>query len=179
MTVRINDNGAIVRDPGGVAVAVAVNADAASQEFLRTLNSGTLPAIVPLTPAELEYMMSMAAVDSRANANLALVYDTVSRAEGDLHACNAWLGWVCFGWRRGSALSTPPNGAGETPDSETSPREVGVDCSWLVTRDQWAMRSVTASDAFPPAISVHPFSPDESIQRCRQRVSWFDDAMTQ
>ena len=31
--------------------------------------------------------------------------------------------------------------AGETPDSVTSPGEVGIDCRWLVTRDQWAMRS--------------------------------------
>lgn len=31
--------------------------------------------------------------------------------------------------------------AGETPDTVTSPGEVGIDCRWLVTRDQWAMRS--------------------------------------
>lgn len=87
MTVRIGDNGAIVRDPDGVAAAVAVNADAdaASSEFLRTLNGGTLPAVVALTAPELDYMMNMAAVDSRANANLTHVYDTVLRAEGDLH----------------------------------------------------------------------------------------------
>jgi inosine-uridine nucleoside N-ribohydrolase len=91
MTVRIDDDGSIVRDTDGVAVAVAVNADAdaASEEFLRTLNNGTLPAVVPLTPVELDYMMSMAAVDSRGNANLAHVYDTVSRAEGDLHVVAA------------------------------------------------------------------------------------------
>jgi RimJ/RimL family protein N-acetyltransferase len=29
----------------------------------------------------------------------------------------------------------------ETPDSVTSPGEVGVDCRWLITRDQWAGRS--------------------------------------
>ena len=91
MTVRIDDNGAIVRDPSGVAVTVAVNADAdaASQEFLRTLNSGTLPDIVPLTTAELDYMMTMAAIDSRSNATLAHVYDTVAQAEGDLHVVAA------------------------------------------------------------------------------------------
>ncbi len=32
--------------------------------------------------------------------------------------------------------------AGETPDSVTSPGEVGVDCRWLITRDQWAARPV-------------------------------------
>lgn len=91
MTVRIDDDGAIVRDPDGVAVAVAVNADAdaASQEFLRTLNNGTLPAVVPLTAAELDYMMSMAAIDSRANANIAHAYDTVSLSGGDLRIMGA------------------------------------------------------------------------------------------
>ena len=91
MTVRIDDNGAVVRDPNGTAVAVAVNADAdtASAEFLRTLNGGTLPDVVPLTAAELDYMTSMAAIDSRSNANLAHVYDTVARAEGDLHVVAA------------------------------------------------------------------------------------------
>jgi inosine-uridine nucleoside N-ribohydrolase len=87
MKVKIDDNGAIARDPNGIAVAVAVNADAdaASEEFLRTLNGGTLPAVVPLTAAELGYMMSMAAIDSRSNANLAHVYDRVARAQGDPH----------------------------------------------------------------------------------------------
>jgi pyrimidine-specific ribonucleoside hydrolase len=91
MTVRIDDDGAILRDADGVAVAVAVNADAdaASAEFLRTLNGGTLPDVVPLTDAELDYMMSMAAIDSRSNATLAHVYDTVGRAEGDLHVVAA------------------------------------------------------------------------------------------
>lgn len=85
MTVRIDDTGAIVRDPNGVAVAVAVNADAdaASAEFLRRLNGGTLADIVPLTPAELDYLMEMAGLDSRANAALAHVYDTVGRTDGD------------------------------------------------------------------------------------------------
>jgi inosine-uridine nucleoside N-ribohydrolase len=91
MTVRIDDNGAIVRDTDGVAVTVAVNADAdaASAEFLRTLNGGTLPAVVPLTAAELDYMMNMAAIDSRSNATLARVYATIARAEGDLHVVAA------------------------------------------------------------------------------------------
>ncbi|MDO8363673.1 MAG: nucleoside hydrolase [Actinomycetota bacterium] len=91
MTVRIDDNGAIVRDPDGVAVAVAVNADAdaAAQEFLRMLNGGTLPDVVPLTPAELDYMVTLAGIDSRSNATLAHAYDTVSRAEGDPHAVAA------------------------------------------------------------------------------------------
>lgn len=86
MKVRIDDNGAIVRDPSGVAVAVAVNADSetASAEYLRTLNDGTLPAVVPLTPAEHDYMASMGGIDSRASAALAHVYDTVAQADGDL-----------------------------------------------------------------------------------------------
>ena len=33
--------------------------------------------------------------------------------------------------------------AEETSDSVTSPSEVGVDCRWLVTRQQWATRSAT------------------------------------
>ncbi len=91
MTVTIDDDGAIVRDPDGVAVAVAINADAdaASQEFLRTLNGGTLPDVGPLTVAELDYMMTMAGIDSRSNATIAHVYDTVARTEGGPHAVAA------------------------------------------------------------------------------------------
>ena len=80
MTVSIDDDGATLIDPGGVAVDVAVraDADAAAREFLRTLNGGSLPEVVPLTSAELDYMVTMAAIDSRANAALSDVYDSLS-----------------------------------------------------------------------------------------------------
>ncbi len=86
MTVTIGDDGAVTRDPGGTSVwvAVAVDADAASQEFLRTLNGGAVPEVVPLTPGELDYMLTMAGIDSRTNAALADVFGNVQPTDVDL-----------------------------------------------------------------------------------------------
>lgn len=85
MSVSIDDAGATLVDPEGVAVDVAVSADtdAASQEFLRTLNGGTLPDVVPLTEAELDYMVTVGAIDSKANAALSDVYGSLAPDDGD------------------------------------------------------------------------------------------------
>ncbi len=83
MTVRIDDDGAIVQDPDGGAVLVAISADtdAASEEFLRTLNNGTLPEVVPLTATELDYMAEMGGIDSRLNAALSRAYEAIEQAD--------------------------------------------------------------------------------------------------
>lgn len=80
MTVSVDDDGATLVDPEGVTVDVAVraDADAASHEFLRTLNGGILPDVVPLTSAELDYMVTMGAIDSNVNAALSDVFDSLS-----------------------------------------------------------------------------------------------------
>ena len=82
MTVRIDDDGAVVRDPAGVTVDVALTADsdAATEEFLRTLNGGSLPAVVPLTPAEVDYMIAMNNSDARANVAFDRAYDSIETA---------------------------------------------------------------------------------------------------
>ena len=84
MSVSVDDDGATLVDPDGVTVEVAVSADAdaASKEFLRTLNGGTLPDVVPLTANELAYMVTMGAIDSSVNAALSDVFDSLS-PEGD------------------------------------------------------------------------------------------------
>ena len=85
MTVRIDDDGAVVRDPAGFAVDVAVdaNADAAIEEFLRTLNGGTLLAIERLNPVELDYMIAMNNADSRSSIALSDAYDTLANPDAD------------------------------------------------------------------------------------------------
>lgn len=85
MTVRIDDDGAIVRDPTGYAVDVAIDADsvAATEEFLRTLNGGTLSAVVRLAPAELAYMIAMNNADGQVNVALSRIFDLVATAKTD------------------------------------------------------------------------------------------------
>lgn len=85
MKVRIDDDGAVVRDPSGFAVDVAVdaNANAAIEEFLRTLNGGTLEAIVRLNPVELDYMIAMNNADSRSSIALGDAYDSLANPDSD------------------------------------------------------------------------------------------------
>ncbi|MEO5975468.1 MAG: nucleoside hydrolase [Ilumatobacteraceae bacterium] len=70
-SVRVDDDGAIVIDPNGVTINVAIHADpqTATEEFLRTLNGGLLAAIVPLTPSELDYMIAMNEADGHLSLN--------------------------------------------------------------------------------------------------------------
>lgn len=76
MTVRVGDDGAVVRDPTATIVSVAVATDptVATDEFLRTLNDGALPALPPLSVTELEYFVDVAGADSNANAALGRAY---------------------------------------------------------------------------------------------------------
>jgi len=85
MTVRIDDDGAVVRDPDGFPVEVAVSADtdAATQEFLDTLNGSPVSPAVPLTPAELEYFVTMGGADSNASASFSRLYGGFGTTEVD------------------------------------------------------------------------------------------------
>lgn len=85
MTVRIDDDGAVVRDPAGYVVDVAVDANAgtAIEEFLRTLNGGTLAAIERLNPTELDYMIAMNNADSRSRIALGIAFDLVETTGTD------------------------------------------------------------------------------------------------
>ncbi|MEO8363927.1 MAG: nucleoside hydrolase [Ilumatobacteraceae bacterium] len=85
MTVKINNDGAVVRDPAGYVVDVAVdaNANAAIDEFLRTLNGGTLAEIVRLNPVELDYMIAMNNADSRSGIALGDAYDSLDNPDAD------------------------------------------------------------------------------------------------
>ncbi|MEP7115435.1 MAG: hypothetical protein ABI862_19385, partial [Ilumatobacteraceae bacterium] len=66
-------------DPNGVTINVAVHTDpqSATEEFLRTLNGGSLPAIVPLTASELDYMVAMNGASGRLSLNTSDVYTSL------------------------------------------------------------------------------------------------------
>ena len=85
MTIRVDDDGATVQDPAGVAVDVAVDAEStlATDEFMRVLNGGSLPDVVPLTAGEREYMMAMNAADGRATVGFSSVFDQFGAAAPD------------------------------------------------------------------------------------------------
>jgi hypothetical protein len=87
-TVSIDDDGAVVGDPKGVGIDVAVDADAAAatNEFLQTLNGGDLPAIVPLTGPALDYMIAMNGADGRFGAAVNRVYTDLDRSDLDPRA---------------------------------------------------------------------------------------------
>lgn len=86
MTVRIDDDGAVVRDPTGVRVAVAIGADAgaAIEEFLGTLNGGAAPAAVSLTADELEYFVQVGGADSRFNIVISGAFGDIDESNPDL-----------------------------------------------------------------------------------------------
>lgn len=75
-TVRIDDDGAIIIDPNGVKISVAIDADprSATEEFLRTLNGGILADIVPLTASELDYMIAMNEAGGHLSLNSSDIY---------------------------------------------------------------------------------------------------------
>lgn len=83
--VRIDDDGALVRDSEGAAVDVAVSADAgaATTEFLRMLNGGVLPTVAPLSRAAVGYLIAMNGADSRAGAALDRAFAAIRTARGD------------------------------------------------------------------------------------------------
>jgi pyrimidine-specific ribonucleoside hydrolase len=75
-SVTVDDDGAVAGDPTGVVVDVAVAADAAgaTEEFMSTLNGGSLPVVVPLSSAERAYLVVMGGADSRFGAALSGAY---------------------------------------------------------------------------------------------------------
>ncbi len=91
MKVRIDDDGAVVRDPAGYVVDVAIDAkaNAAIEEFLRTLNGGTLAAIERLNPVELDYMIAMNNADSRSSIALGDAFDRFDNPDADLRVLAA------------------------------------------------------------------------------------------
>ena len=87
MTVRVDDDGAVVRDEEGFAVDVAVNADAdaAMDEFVATLNGGTAPPVVPLSAAELDYFVQMGGADSEFSVAIGRAFAGVDESDPDFH----------------------------------------------------------------------------------------------
>jgi hypothetical protein len=81
-TVAIDDEGAVVSDPDGTTISVAIgaDADAAMEEFLRTLNGGTLPDLSPLTADQRSYLIDMNGADGRFGGAAGQVYTAVERS---------------------------------------------------------------------------------------------------
>ena len=87
MTVRIDDDGAVVRDEGGVAVDVAISADTstAMDAFVKGLNGGTAPPEVSLTADELDYFVLMGGADSQFNTAIGRAFNGVDENDLDLN----------------------------------------------------------------------------------------------
>ncbi len=87
MTVTIDDDGAVVRDPAGHTVDIAISADtpAAMDEFVKGLNRGNAPADQSLTAAELDYMVALGGADSDASAGISSVFGVSEAAGSDPH----------------------------------------------------------------------------------------------
>lgn len=98
MNVRIDDSGAVTVDSAGVTVDVAVRAESATavDEFLRTINGGSLPEVVPLTPNELGYLVAMGGIDSRSNAAIGRAYAKVDPHAADQKAVAVELATAFF-----------------------------------------------------------------------------------
>lgn len=93
MTVRIDDDGAIVRDDDGIAVDVAISADTstAMDAFVKGLNGGTAPPELSLTAAELDYMVLVGGADSRSNVVINSAFNEVDESDPDPHGAAARL----------------------------------------------------------------------------------------
>lgn len=91
MTVKIEDSGAVVRDPGGTSVLVAVDADAdaATTELIRILNGGTVPSVEPLSAAERDYLMGMARFESESSGRFSKAFQSASQGQTDVHVAAA------------------------------------------------------------------------------------------
>lgn len=93
-TVAVDDDGAVVDDPDGVTVTVATGADpqAATDEFLRTLNNGNLPDLASLTDDERTYLIAMNGADGRFGGAAGQLYAAVGRsALGPRRTAEAFL----------------------------------------------------------------------------------------
>ncbi|CAN5431851.1 hypothetical protein BH10ACT2_BH10ACT2_07580 [soil metagenome] len=86
MSITIQDDGAIVLDSAGfiVDVAVKADADAAFEEFVGGLNGGIAIPVVPLSAAELNYMVQMGGVDSDFGAEIGHVFRSIDDANDDV-----------------------------------------------------------------------------------------------
>ncbi|MCE9623221.1 MAG: nucleoside hydrolase [Actinomycetia bacterium] len=87
VVVRIDDDGALVRDVAGLTVDVAIgaNTDRAQDEFVSGLNGGTVPRATSLTAAELDYFVAVGGADSDAGVSMSRVFDSSNDPEADAH----------------------------------------------------------------------------------------------
>ncbi|MEQ1873396.1 MAG: nucleoside hydrolase [Ilumatobacteraceae bacterium] len=69
VSIRVDDDGALVRDPEGITVEIAVSAETstARDQFVQGLNGGKAPPQVSLTAGELDYFVQVGGADSRFN----------------------------------------------------------------------------------------------------------------
>ena len=77
----IDDDGAlaVLADGATVRVAVRADADAIVEEFLRTLNDGSLPEVAPASAAETQYLVALSGASSNF---VAAVGDAYALASG-------------------------------------------------------------------------------------------------
>lgn len=86
VSIRIDDDGAIVRDPAGITVDVAVTAEtsAAMDQFVQGLNGGQAPPEVSLTAGELDYFVQFGGADSRFNIAINAAFGGLDESNPDI-----------------------------------------------------------------------------------------------
>lgn len=86
VSIRIDDDGAIVRDPAGITVDVAVTAETstAMDQFVQGLNGGKAPPEVSLTAEELDYFVQVGGADSRFNIAINAAFDGTDESNPDV-----------------------------------------------------------------------------------------------
>lgn len=87
-TVRIDDDGAVLTDPSGHTIDVAVSAVTATaiDAFLQGLNDGIALPDLSLTADELKYLEELAAADVQLQADISEVFDAVDSNAQDVQA---------------------------------------------------------------------------------------------
>lgn len=93
VTITVDDDGALIRDPAGLSVAVAVTADTAQamDEFVKGLNRGTAAPTGALTAAELDYVVALGGADSQFNIVVGRAFRGVDESDPDLRGTAATL----------------------------------------------------------------------------------------
>lgn len=164
--VSIGDDGAIALDGSGATIDIAVSADAeaATTEYLRSLNGGYLPAITPLTTQGVEYLIAMNGAAARYAAAAEGVYSQVTSDVPRLFV-SAFRDAVAGYFEEVGALTPPDDLAVEHDDYLSALDEV-------VER---ASRVLGVLDSAPDAGSeglferaVDDVGIDESFERVRQ-----------
>ena len=86
VSIRIDDDGAIVRDPAGttVDVAISANTSTAMDQFVQGLNGGKAPPEVSLTAGELDYFVQVGGADSRFNIAINAAFGGVDESNPDV-----------------------------------------------------------------------------------------------